>query len=74
MRNYDVEVINLLQDRINAAVKIASECGMHDGGHHKQWVIDQMLQKLLRPDQYEYWLEGMNSDPEYAPWDPGIPP
>ena len=61
------------KERITQAVKIAEECGMFDGGHHKQWVIDQMLRVLLG-DNYEVWLEEMNSDPDYTPWDVGIAP
>lgn len=34
------------QDRIGKALEIAAECGGIDGGHHKMWVIDQMVRAL----------------------------
>jgi hypothetical protein len=44
-----------LQDKINRAVKMARENGQYDGGHHKMWVIDQMVRELLG-DQYDAWV------------------
>lgn len=32
--------------RIDEALRIASEHGLTDGAHHKQWVIDQMVRCL----------------------------
>lgn len=34
------------QERIDAALAIAAESGGTDGGHHKMWVIDQMVRAL----------------------------
>lgn len=34
------------QKAIDHALKIAMECGGFDGGHHKMWVIDQMVRAL----------------------------
>lgn len=53
---------------------IAARFGMIDGDHHKQWVIDQMLRAALCKHKYEEWVEQMNSDPDYEPWDVGTPP
>lgn len=56
------------------AAEIASSYGTIDGAHHKQWVIDQMLRKMLGAKGYKEWVAKMNSDPEYEPWDVGIAP
>jgi len=58
---------------IDVAVEFAERFGMIDGEHHKQWVIDQMLRKLLA-DGYDEWVVKMNADPEYSAWDTGIAP
>ena len=61
---------DLLQSRITLAINIATEHGMIDGAHHKQWVIDQMLRALFGDEKYQKWLD----DPDYDPWDQGIAP
>lgn len=58
---------------VNEAVQIASNYGGIDGGHHKMWVIDQMLQALLGPDDYEKFIDWYTEDDEYE-WDKGIAP
>jgi len=59
---------------IRRAVQVAS-CSV-DGGHHKQWVIDQMVRVLLG-DRYEAWVasykDGIDG-PETYDWDEGIAP
>ena len=35
-----------MQKAINQALKIAYQNGQSDGGHHKMWVIDQMVRAL----------------------------
>lgn len=60
--------------KIDLATRVASRFGMIDGAHHKQWVIDQMLQAILSEKEYQTWLSQMNSDKDYDPWDPGIAP
>jgi hypothetical protein len=67
------ECSKCLRSRIAAACGVAERFGMIDGTHHKQWVIDQML-RLLLGDRYETWVEAMNSDGDYLPWDRGIAP
>lgn len=37
---------SMLQRRINKALDIAQKYGTTDGGHHKMWVIDQMVRAL----------------------------
>jgi len=65
---------DLLQSRITLAINIATEHGMIDGAHHKQWVIDQMLRALFGDEKYNEWLDVTNSNPDYDPWDQGIAP
>lgn len=43
-----------------------------DGGHHKQWVIDQMV-RAITGENYQEFLDTYN-DPEYGEWDEGIAP
>lgn len=62
------------EERIKAAADLATRYGGIDGGHHKQWVIDQMLRAMLGPEGYAAWVTEMNADPEYAAWDTGIAP
>lgn len=58
--------------RIEAAVEIAAESGDIDGGHHKMWVIDQMLRCLLG-NQYSTWRESYEEGGLFE-WDEGIAP
>lgn len=65
--------------RIRDAIEVATQYGGIDGAHHKQWVIDQMLQKLMSPQQYKRFVEtradGPNGEPDYySEWDKGTPP
>lgn len=54
--------------RIKNAVEVAQNWGFIDGDHHKTWVVDQMMRKLLGPIAYDrFRLE--NPD-----WEEGIPP
>ena len=50
--------------------------GEYDGGHHKQWLIDQIVRKLTK-NNYEKWVEryqeGFDGQNTYA-WDTGIAP
>ncbi|MFC5268493.1 hypothetical protein ACFPJ1_40845 [Kribbella qitaiheensis] len=34
------------QPNVAGALDIAAECARYDGGHHKQWVFDQMVRNL----------------------------
>lgn len=45
-----------LKQRIDEALDIAFEYSQVDGNHHKAWVIDQMVRKLLG-DDYKAWIE-----------------
>lgn len=35
-----------MEDRVKKALDIADDSGTTDGGHHKMWVIDQMVRAL----------------------------
>lgn len=72
-----------LEQRINEALKIAFNYAQTDGSHHKTWVIDQMIRKLLGKD-YESWVakymfgdknpvEAVQTE-EYYNWDIGVAP
>ena len=67
----------VLQDKINKAVEVILRYGGIDGGHHKQWVLDQALRTLLGDDYSkeisEYETINNQGEKEYE-WDEGIPP
>ena len=46
---------------------LIEQYGWIDGAHHKQWVLDQIVRKILAPNDYEKWAEACN-------WDCGIAP
>lgn len=62
--------------RIEAALKVARECGQYDGGHHKMWVIDQMV-RALTEGEYDGWVADARKGedgPDTYSWDTGIAP
>jgi hypothetical protein len=64
----------VLADRITGALDIAYEWSGIDGGHHQQWVIDQMIRQLLGSEEnYQKWVANYENDGEYE-WHPGIAP
>jgi len=68
------------EERIQEALRLASDYAGFDGSHHKQWVIDRMVNVLLGGtighdcDEYKAWVEKYNSDEDYTDWDEGIAP
>jgi len=48
----------------------------YDGGHHKQWVLDQIV-RILTGDKYKEWVDKYQ-DGEEGPntyeWDIGVAP
>lgn len=75
------------KERIAAALQVSSY-GQIDGGHHKTWVIDQMVRALLgcpeihdgefgTNDEYEKFVreycDGEDGPDTYG-WDTGIAP
>lgn len=65
-----------LKDRINKALDTIFRYGQIDGDHHKAWVIDQVVRKLLGPNYdtfvYEYEHD-VDTGEEYG-WFEGIAP
>lgn len=49
------------------------EHGGIDGAHHKQWVLDQVLRRLMGEMAYGVWYASI--DPESGEdWDQGVAP
>jgi hypothetical protein len=42
--------------RILDALDVLIKYGSIDGAHHKTWVIDQAIEKLLGPEQYKVFV------------------
>ncbi len=67
------------KERIIDAVRLGVRYGQIDGGHHKMWVIDQMLRELTG-DNYDTIIEMAckpeegDEDQEVYEWDCGIAP
>lgn len=57
---------------VQRALEFARDCGQVDGGHHKQWVIDQMVRALLE-EQYGDFVATYRALAG-ADWDTGTPP
>jgi hypothetical protein len=55
------------------AIGIAWECAQFDGGHHRLWVIEEMLKALLGEQAFEQWIIDYEADGEYE-WTRGIAP
>lgn len=58
---------------VREALKIARDVGQVDGAHHKQWVIDQMVQSLTG-DQYDSFVQIYEMLCGPGSWDIGTPP
>lgn len=74
---------------VKLALQFAKSYGSIDGGHHKMWVIDQMVRALTdcpiikhgslqgESDDYKQWVKehcvGEDGPDTYA-WDTGISP
>ncbi len=59
-----------------AVLKLIMRYGGIDGGHHKMWVLDQIV-RLLTGDKYKDWVreycDGEDGPCTYS-WDIGIAP
>lgn len=70
-----IELYDGLLGRVVAALDMARN-GSFDGGHHKMWVIDQIV-RILASDDYGQWVaescKGEDGPNTYA-WDVGIAP
>jgi hypothetical protein len=54
-----------MEERVKRAMHYASEFGYIDGGHHKQWVIDQMVRALTGCPMVEKTAEGVDGPYTY---------
>jgi hypothetical protein len=65
------------QKRIDKALELMFRYSQIDGGHHKAWVIDQVV-RILTGDGYEEWVKEYCYDEESGQkeyeWDEGIAP
>lgn len=57
---------------IKEATRMILQYGGIDGGHHKMWVLDQVL-RILNLENYEAVLKESDPDDEFG-WDTGIAP
>ena len=63
-------------ERIQQAVSIIGQYGGIDGGHHKQWILDQVV-RVLVGGAYSEWVRNQESGecgPDTYEWDEGIAP
>lgn len=63
-------------DRISEALAVIRQYGGIDRGHHKQWVLDQVVRKLTGTG-YRAWVRDQKAGedgPDTYDWDEGIPP
>lgn len=60
-----------LDNRIAGALGVIHKFANTDGAHHKQWLIDQVVQSLTGP-QYDQWVSDFEGNDDY--WDKGIAP
>lgn len=61
--------------KITNTLEVAYNHGQTDGAHHKAWVIDQMVRRLLG-DDYDEWIKEYKYEDgvESYAWDEGIAP
>ena len=62
--------------RISKAIDLGLDYGNIDGGHHKMWVIDQMI-RILAGNKYDTLLANScdgEDGPQTYGWDIGIAP
>lgn len=61
---------------VEQAIEIAVRWGGIDGGHHKAWVIDQMVRRLAGEGYEALVAEAKDGEhgPETYEWDEGIAP
>lgn len=76
-KNQDLEEANqCLADMIGRALEVIAEYGAYDGGHHKQWVLDQTVHLLAGTEEnYQKWIAAHNREkPSACSWETGIAP
>lgn len=71
-----IETLKEKDKQIEKVLDLIFEYGQIDGGHHKAWVIDQIV-KILTKDKYDEWVKNYVYDEETGDtysWDKGIAP
>jgi hypothetical protein len=75
------ECYNLLEEKVNFATEVIESYGGYDGAHHKQWVLTEVLKKLLGEEGYKEWKEEFekpftdeDGEEDWYIWKEGIPP
>lgn len=69
------------QLKLNKIEEIIYEYGQIHGGHHKMWVLDQVM-RIVKGDEYDNFVkeyeyaddEGVITEEQQYEWDIGIPP
>ena len=64
------------EQKIDVALNLISIFGGIDGGHHKQWTLDQVVRALTGVG-YEAWVKEQcdgEDGPDTYEWDTGIAP
>jgi hypothetical protein len=62
--------------RIDRVLTMIIQYGGIDGGHHKQWLVDQIV-RIATGDNYGRWVEiyeNGEDGPKTYEWDTGIAP
>lgn len=62
--------------KLAAVLALIERHGGTDGGHHKQWVLDQIV-RAIAGDDYPEWVrryEAGEDGPQTYQWDTGIAP
>lgn len=62
-----------LQIRVDAAIQRILDGLYTDGGHHKQWALEEALKALLTPKQLER-LKDREDEANDGLWEEGIAP
>lgn len=69
---------NIVEERIQKALRVAWSYGQIGGDHHKTWVIDQMVRELCgSEEEYKKWVDLYEAPigyEDYYKWDIGIAP
>ena len=62
------------ENKVEKAINMVLEYGQYDGGHHKQWTLDQVL-RILADDGYEELIKEYRDGedgPETYSYDEGV--
>ena len=63
------------RQRIEYTLAYIMDYGGYNGAHHKQWLLDQIVQTLTTPEEYDAWKrQYSHGDDTHKEWDTGIAP